>query len=245
MLYQTWLFLRTVLFYIGFWLITLVYGILSVPFLFMPRKSGQLFITYWNKIILAWLRFSCGIRYKIMGGADKAQGTYVVVANHQSSWETFFLQIQFYPLTTVLKKQLLNIPFFGWGLRIMEPIAIDRSSPAQALKQVKRMGIERLNSGRNLLIFPEGTRTPVEKLAPFKRSAADIAKAAGVPMIAVAHDAGHYWRNKKFIKYPGTIHVTISEPIHVDDKDTKTVMADIQNWVNEQINSTPIDQKAA
>ena len=245
MLNQTWLFIRTVLFYTGGWLITIVYGIVSIPFFFLPKKIGHPFITFWNQIILSWLAISCGIRHEISGLENKIEGPCVVVANHQSAWETFFIQITFFPLTTVLKKQLLNIPFFGWGLRVMDPIAIDRSSPSQALKQVKRVGVERLQSGKNLLIFPEGTRTPIVKLAPFKRSAADIAKAAGVPIIAVAHDSGHYWRLKKFIKHPGTIKVTISKPIYLEDKDTKTVMADIQQWVDDQINTKTTQEHTA
>lgn len=228
---------RACIFYLGYSLLTAIYGVCSVVLLLLPRTIGRAAIISWIVTVLAWLRLCCGVRYQVIGDAHKSQKPYVLVSNHQSTLETFFLQKEFFPLVTVLKKQLLSIPFFGWGLRLMEPIAIDRASPAQALKQVKKMGVQRLNNNRNLLIFPEGTRMPVGQLGSFKRSAVDIAKAAGVPIIPVAHDSGRFWLNKKFIKKPGLVKVIVGEPIDPKSKDSKELMADIQAWMEQQLNA--------
>jgi len=167
----------------------------------------------------------------VSGDKNKIPQPCVVIANHQRPWETIFLQLQFYPLTTVLKRELLRIPFFGWGLRILEPIAIDRSNPVQALKQIKRVGVERLMSGQSVLIFPEGTRQPPEQLGTFARSGADIAKSANVPIVVVAHNAGEHWANKQILKTPGTINIAVSGALYVEGQNTKQVMQDIRAWV--------------
>jgi len=222
---------RSSIFYCGYFLSLMIFGVLGLPFLLLPRALGSRFIVLWNRFALLWLQWTCGIRYEVYGELDILSAPCVVISNHQSPWETIFLQLHAYPLTTVLKKELLRIPFFGWGLRLLNPIAIDRANPMQALKQIKRVGVERLKEGHSVLIFPEGTRQPADQLGAFARSGADIAKAAGVPVITIAHDAGHYWLNKQFLKHAGTIRVTVGTPIDVTDQNTKAVMEDIRTWM--------------
>ena len=229
--------MRACVFYLGYSLLTAVYGICSVILLLLPRVIGRWAIISWIVAVLGWLRLCCGVRYQVLGDAHKSSKPYVLVSNHQSPLETFFLQKEFFPLVTVLKKQLLSIPFFGWGLRLMEPIAIDRSTPTQALKQVKKMGVQRLQNDSNLLIFPEGTRMPVGQLGTFKRSAVDIAKAANVPIIPLFHNSGEFWLNKKFIKKPGVAKVIVGNPIDPQNKDSKEIMAEIQAWMEQQLNA--------
>lgn len=182
-----------------------------------------------------WLRVCCGVRIKLHGDFDKLPRPAVIVSNHQSSLETFILQRYFDPLTTILKKELLRIPFFGWGLKSLNPIAIDRSQPAQALKLIRKEGLAHLSACHNVLIFPEGTRKPVGELGDYKRSAADLAKAAKVPIIPIAHNCGENWINKRFIKYPGTVNVFVGAPILLTNTDTKEVMQTIQEWTKKQI----------
>jgi len=228
-------YLRSIVFYVGYIISLFIIGLISLPLLLLPTKIAAPVILLWNRFVLFWLRICCGIRYQVNGDLSTIPRPCVVVANHQSPWETIFLQLHFYPLTTVLKRELLRIPFFGWGMRILRPIAIDRSNPMQALKQIKRVGIERLSEGQSVLIFPEGTRQPVNKLGSFARSGADIAKSADMPIVAIAHNAGQYWANKKIAKTPGTVTVYISDVITVDDKNTKEIMQDIQQWIEEKL----------
>jgi 1-acyl-sn-glycerol-3-phosphate acyltransferase len=146
-------------------------------------------------------------------------------------------------VSTILKKELLRIPFFGWGLASLRPIAIDRSSPIQALKDVKNKGIERIKEGNNLLIFPEGTRTPLGQVGNYARSGADIAVTAGVPVVAVAHNAAECWPHKHFLKYPGTISVVISEPIETAGRDRKELTEEVKSWIEGEIAKMPVARK--
>jgi 1-acyl-sn-glycerol-3-phosphate acyltransferase len=228
-------YLRSLVFYAGYIISLFIIGLISLPLLLLPTTIAAPIILLWNRFVLFWLGVCCGIRYQVKGDLRAIPRPCVVVANHQSPWETIFLQLHFYPLTTVLKRELLRIPFFGWGMRILRPIAIDRSNPMQALKQIKRVGIERLREGQSVLIFPEGTRQPVNKLGNFARSGADIAKSANMPIVVIAHDAGHYWANKKIAKTPGTVTVYVSDVITTDDKNTKEVMQNIQQWIETKI----------
>jgi 1-acyl-sn-glycerol-3-phosphate acyltransferase len=227
--------LRSAIFQLGLIVSLIIVGALSLPLLLLPTKIAAPIILLWNRFILFWLSLCCGIRHEIKGNLEAIPTPCVVIANHQSPWETIFLQLHFYPLTTVLKRELLTIPFFGWGMRVLRPIAIDRSNPMQALKQIKRVGVERLQSNQNVLIFPEGTRQPADQLGNFARSGADIAKAAGVPIIIVVHNAGYHWVDKQILKAPGLVKLVISKPIDVADKNTKAVMQEIKQWMEGEL----------
>jgi 1-acyl-sn-glycerol-3-phosphate acyltransferase len=230
------LYFRSLLFSIGYNLTSIVIGFISVIIWpIMPYAWRWRIVTCWNRFVMFWLRVCCNIRYEIIGHKHADQFPCVVMAKHQSTWETMFLQFYFGPVSTILKKELFRIPFFGWALASLRPIAIDRSSPVQALKEIKRMGMKRLQQGNNLLIYPEGTRTPYGQVGNYARSGADIAITAGVPVIAVAHNGGKFWPHKQFIKYPGTIKVVISEPFNTEGRDRKELTEEIKNWIEGEI----------
>jgi 1-acyl-sn-glycerol-3-phosphate acyltransferase len=188
---------------------------------------------------MLWLYVCCNIKFNISGQRHQQAYPCVVLAKHQSTWETMFLQYYFGPVSTILKQELLRIPFFGWGLASLKPIAIDRSNPIQALKDVKSKGLERLQEGNNLLIFPEGTRTRLGSVGNYARSGADIAIAANVPIVAVAHNAAQCWPHKHFLKYPGTISVVISEPIATAGRERKELTEAVKAWIEAEIAKMP------
>ncbi len=232
--------LRSFIFAIGYNVTSALAGLIAViiwPIL--PYSWRWRIVTCWNRFVMFWIRICCGVRFEVSGQKHVDKFPCVVMAKHQSTWETMFLQYYFGPCSTILKKELLRIPFFGWGLASLRPIAIDRRSPMQALKDVKSKGIERLQQGNNFLIFPEGTRTPVGQVGNYARSGADIAISAGVPIIAVAHNAGECWPHKHFIKYPGTIRVVISEPFATAGKDRKELTEEVKNWIEGEIAKMP------
>ncbi len=235
-MYKAWLFLRSTLFYMGIVPVAIAIGLLSPLLLLIPLKAASAIILCWNRFALWWLKVCCGLSYEVTSHLGESTKPWVVVCNHQCFWETIFLQLAFYPLATVLKKELLRIPFFGWGLNVLRPIAIDRSTPLQALKQVKTKGIERLKEGHNVLVFPEGTRMAYGELGDYKRSGADIAVQANVCIVPVAHNAAKFWPNKRYIKFPGTIQVVIGAPIDMSGKNTKVAMQEVQAWAKEQTN---------
>jgi 1-acyl-sn-glycerol-3-phosphate acyltransferase len=238
------LYFRSFMFSIGHSLTGILAGLIAViiwPIL--PYKWRWPIVTSWNRFVMFWLRICCGIRFNIIGSRQPELYPCVILAKHQSTWETMFLQYYFGPVCIILKKELLRIPFFGWGLASIRSIAIDRSNPIQALKDVKTKGIERLKENINVLVFPEGTRIPLGEVGNYARSGADIAASAGVPIVAVAHNAAQCWPHKQFLKYPGTITVVISEPIDTQGKDRKELTETVKQWIENEITKMPPARK--
>jgi 1-acyl-sn-glycerol-3-phosphate acyltransferase len=178
------------------------------------------------------VRIICGVKYKVQGLEHLPEDACIFAAKHQSAWETYFFQILFKrPLSTILKRELLRVPFFGWSLALMKPIAIDRSSPREALKQVFEKGKRRINDGISILIFPEGTRFEPGKSGKYARSAAAIAEATQVPLIPIAHNAGECWSPKSWIIKPGCISVIIGEPIKPEGITSKELTLQLEQVI--------------
>ncbi|MFT5032492.1 MAG: 1-acyl-sn-glycerol-3-phosphate acyltransferase [Bacteroidia bacterium] len=240
---KSWRFARTILFYIGYIVLTGWFTVTGLLFFsFFPLSIRGRYLIVWNRWILVWLRFSCGVRYRVVGNIP--DGHYVVMSKHQSQWETFYLQHAFFPVGVVLKRELLNMPFFGWALRLMEPIAIDRSNPKAALRYILNEGVLRLQQGKRVLIFPEGTRTAPGQKGNYARSGANIAINGGASIVPVAHNAGECWQAHKFIKKPGLITVVIGAPIPADNTDSRRLTAQVEQWIEaEQAKLSPSGNK--
>lgn len=229
--------LRAVFYYIGFYSLTVVHASLSLlvsPVLDFRKRFK--FVTLINYFYIFWLKVCCGVKVRVTGRENLPQdGGYVVVANHSSEWETLFLQTLVRPQCTVLKKELLKIPFFGWALGLLKPIAIDRSQRRGALKQLLTEGKSRLEEDIPVIIFPQGTRVPVGKMGKFNKGGAMLALSAGVPVIPLIHDAGHYWPGKQFAKTPGTVQVHVGEPIPVEGRTVDEIHEDMVNWLEQHM----------
>jgi 1-acyl-sn-glycerol-3-phosphate acyltransferase len=243
-LYRSLLTIRTVVFNTGYYGSGILFGTISLMLWpLLPYSVRWRFVTQWNRFVMFWLRFICRININVVGARHPELQPYVVMAKHQSTWETLFLQYYFAPISTILKKELLRIPFFGWGLASLRPIAIDRSNPIQALKDVKIKGIDRLQQGINVLIFPEGTRIPLGKMGSYARSGADMAVAAGRHIVPIAHNGAECWPHKHFLKYPGTITVIIGEPISTEGRNRKDLTDEVKTWIEDQIGKMPPARK--
>lgn len=212
-----WLaYLRTFVFYAFFYgPFTILWASFCALFAYLlPYRMRYHFVVgTWAKLTVFASRWILGIKYRITGLEHLDGNAGVVVSNHQSAWETFFLQRLFRPQTQVIKRSLLKIPFFGWTFSMLRPIAIDRADRVGAMNQILEQGIPRLNDGIFVLIFPEGTRAEPHKVRNFQQGGARLAKEAAVPLIPVTHNSGDYWLNKRFVKLPGTIDVIIHPPI--------------------------------
>lgn len=227
-------YLRSAIFYLFYPPFTILYCSLALPFVvFMPLEKRMIALLSWNKIILWWLRVCCNIDVIVTGSLPK--NNFVAVAKHQSQWETYFLQLHLAPSAIVLKKELLRLPFFGWVLALTAPIAIDRSNPRAAIKEIMSQGLAYLDQGLNVLIFPEGTRTAVGQRGRYARSGAEMAIKSGVPLVPIAHNAGYYWINKHFVKLPGTITVVIGEAIDPEGYNSKELCNITEEWIEENV----------
>jgi len=228
--------LRTVLFYCGYVPTIITFSLLGCTLgLVIPYRPRQTFITTANAIVLWWLKLSCGIKVNVEGLDNIPEQAFVALSKHQSGWETFYLQRTLRPVSTILKKELLKVPFFGWGLAMTRPIAIDRSNPKQALREVLSQGKQRLEEGNNILVFPEGTRMDYGEIGNYSRSGASLAINSGAAILPIAHNAGSCWPAHRFIKHPGTIHVVIGKPIDSTGRKSKELTEEVKGWIETTI----------
>jgi len=154
----------------------------------------------------------------------------IFAANHQGVWESFFLQTINIPTSSIIKRELLLIPFFGWALACLKPIHLRRSNKFKSLKTVINKGSKKLSNNTSLIIFPEGTRSlPQNGLMKFSSSCGVLSIKNSVPVIPICHNSGLYWKNKKFNKVPGIIKVRIGPPIYGENP--KSIAKDVKNWI--------------
>lgn len=228
------MYLRTILFYLGEALSTIPFFIISMVGLFLPPKQRSRLIACWAIFVVWWLRITCGVKHEIEGVGNIPEWPCVFACAHQSTWEAVATQTFLPPLAWVLKKELLKIPFFGWGLWATRPISIDRSDRKNALDQVVEQGIQKIKEGRHVLIFPEGTRSPYGQVGRYKKGAAKLARAANVPIVPIAHDAGRYWSSTSWWIKPGTIRCIIGEEISTLGKTDAEITSEVESWIKAQ-----------
>jgi len=225
--------IRSLIYYLVFYPFTIVYSSFCILVgRFLSFETRFKVFTVINYSYVWWLRICCGVRIEVTGldnlPKDKA---YVLVANHQSEFETIFLLTMIRPQCIVLKKELLRIPFFGWALGMLEPIALDRSQRRGALKQLLAQGKARLKAGRPVVIFPQGTRVPVGEPGRFNKGGTMLAASAGVAVVPLAHNAGTCWPGKGFIKYPGVVKVEIGKPVETQGQTVDQVHEEAIGWL--------------
>ena len=230
-------FCRACVFYLGFYLFTIVFVSTGVIlFGLAPYRIRGRYMVTWNFCMTHWLRLTCGVKFRVLGRDNlPPKKPYVIVANHQSPWETYFLQYDLFPVCFVLKRELLRIPFFGWGLKMVKSIGIDRGNPRQAMRQTQEQGLERLREGINIVIFPEGTRKPPGEPGKFARGGANLAVAGKVPLVPIALNAGEYWPAHKFLKQPGTITVSIGPALTSNNGDSRELNQRAETWVAQEL----------
>jgi 1-acyl-sn-glycerol-3-phosphate acyltransferase len=226
--------LRSLLFTAALLVITPPYALLALATFPLPPLVRYRVISGWSRTALFLARRLLGIDWKVEGHENLPACPAVILSQHQSAWETIAFQCIFPPQVYILKRELLWIPFFGWGLALMSPIAIDRSRGFAALRNIARRGRERLEQGFWVVIFPEGTRVAPGERRAYHLGGAWLAAASGAPIVPVAHNAGRVWPRNAFIKRPGTVTVRIGPPIESRDRDPKMLNALAETWIEEQ-----------
>ena len=196
-------------------------------------------ISSWSHLTIAMARIICGIRYQIKGLDNLPSKPCIVLSKHQSAWETLAFQVIFPPQVWVLKRELLRIPFFGWGLAMLNPIAIDRGSGVGALNQILEQGKDRLGRGFWVVVFPEGTRIPPGSTGKYQIGGAWLAAGSGTPVIPVAHNAGELWPKNSFLKYPGLVTVSIGKPIDPIGLSAQELNQRVESWIENEMQTLP------
>ena len=226
--------LRSALFWLALILITPPYFVLALASAALPRLMRYRVISGWSRLVVRLLRALCGVRWKVEGREHLPRRPAVILAKHQSAWETLGFQAIFPPQVHVLKRELLWIPFFGWGLALMSPIAIDRARGMAALRRIARRGKQRLEQGFWVVVFPEGTRVRPGERRHYQTGGAWLAVHAGAPVVPVAHNAGRVWPRNSFLKRPGLITVRIGPPIETAGRKPEAVNAQAEEWIETQ-----------
>jgi 1-acyl-sn-glycerol-3-phosphate acyltransferase len=212
---------------------------LAVALFLRPHYRYHLFVR-WSFFIIWWARVTCGIRWVVEGEDHIPRQPCIIMCKHQSAWETLAMQFWFTPQTWVLKKELTRIPFIGWALSLLSPIAIDRSARKRAMEQMLEQGMQRLQDGYWVIVFPEGTRVPAGTTGRYQRGGAVLASEANRPILPIAHNAGEFWPRNSFLKYPGTVHVRMGPVIEPAGRDPELVLAEVKAWI--EVNTRAISE---
>lgn len=223
--------IRASLFALLLVVLTPFFAVLGSLTFFLPPQVRYRIITSWTHIVLWFVWHLLGIRFRVVGKENLPSQPVVILSKHQSAWETMGLQKIFPKLTFVLKKELLKVPFFGWGLAQLEMIAIDRAAGKDALEQVVEQGRQRLKDGYSVVVFPEGTRVPVGQTKRYKLGGAWLATHTGTPVLPIAHNAGEFWQRNAFLKKPGEIIVSIGPVIETKGREPDEVNRLAEAWI--------------
>jgi 1-acyl-sn-glycerol-3-phosphate acyltransferase len=228
-------FVRSLIFLLLQILITPLFTLLALlSFPFHPITRYRI-ISGWAFTVMWLLHVLCGIRMEVRGAENIPKQPCVVLCKHQSAWETIALQKVFPPQVWVLKRELLWLPFFGWGLAMTSPIAIKRSEGREAIKQLLKQGKERLELGFCVVIFPEGTRIPYGQRGKYKIGGAMLGAHCGAPVVPVAHNAGKLWGKNSFLKYPGVITMSIGTPIATAGLKADEINQHAEEWIEAEV----------
>jgi 1-acyl-sn-glycerol-3-phosphate acyltransferase len=204
---------RSILFNLLFYLNLVVLLIAAIPTVLLPQRAIIEMAKLWGRTSLWLLRVVCGVTVEFRGLANVPKGPLIVAAKHQSTWETFALLSLFEHPTFIVKRELMWIPLFGWFMWKGRMIAVDRGSGSQALAAMTTRAREVIRGGRQLIIFPEGTRRPAGAEPRYKFGVAHLYDVIGVPCVPVALNSGLFWRRRSFLRLPGTILVEFLDPI--------------------------------
>ncbi len=228
-------FLRSLLFLLGAVPITTAFGIL-VPVSGLLGHGAALWTAReWARWVLKWAEWSCGIRYEVRGWENVPKTPAVIMAKHQSAWETLFIEATFPYQCWIIKRELLWLPFVGWGLWAVKSIAIDRKSGVAAREQIVQQGMRRIAEGLWVTIFPEGTRVAVGKRGRYGIGGGTLATRTGTPILPIAHNAGEFWGRYAFRKNAGTVQVVIGPVIETRGRDPVSVTREVEEWIEGQM----------
>lgn len=224
--------IRTVIFFIVWAICSVIYCSLIILALLLPYKYRHRFACGWASLSIYLAKIICKLNWQVSGAENLPQGDKagILAVNHQSTWETLFMPHILPKQIWVLKRELLFVPFFGWAMATLRPIAINRKSGRKAMAQVAILGKKKINSGYSLVIFPEGHRYPYDYPLKFKSGASYLANVMKMPVIPIAHNAGMFWARGGWIK-SGTIKIRIGKEISSAGKSIDELNTELENWV--------------
>lgn len=237
--------LRSALFLLGAVIVTSVFGVVVPACGLFSYRAALYTARLWARLVLKWVAFSCGIRCEVHGLENVPAEPAVIMAKHQSAWETLFIEATFPYQCWIIKRELLWLPFVGWGLAAVRSIAIDRKSGVSAREQIVEQGARRIRQGLWVSIFPEGTRVAVGKRGRYGIGGATLATRTGTPIMPLAHNAGEFWGRYAFRKHAGTVQVVIGPAIQTAGRDAVSVTREVEAWIEGEMQKLNPERYAA
>ena len=230
------LFLRSLVFFLVVLIVTPVWACVCFIFAPLPYNQRYYVTSRWNVFIIWLAKALCGIRHQIKGYENLPDAPVILLSKHQSAWETIFLLCNMpRPLVYVFKKELIQVPFFGWALGLLRMIPIDRSKGKDAFAQVVVHGRKRLAGGQWIIMFPEGTRIPVGQKGKYKGGGARLAVETNTVVVPIALNSGECWPKNSFVKKPGLVPVSIGKPISPEGLNPVELMQKVENWIESEM----------
>lgn len=223
----------------AYWLVLCLSTVLFASMLLLsfalPFRMRYVYAKAWGFSNLLALKYICKLNYRLEGAGNLPKEPVIVFAKHQSVYEIIVMLTLFGPLAWVAKRELLLLPFFGWAFMLSRPIVINRKAGTRAVDQLVRQGSRSLTEGRSVMIFPEGTRTAPGAKLNYRIGGAILAEKSGYPVLPVAHNAGEYWSRNSFIKWPGTVTLSIGPLIRTGGKNAEQILAEAQTWIETEM----------
>lgn len=236
------LLLRSLLFYLGLFISTLIYTPICLLIYPLPFPLRFYIVTRWTVFNLWWLKITCRLTHRVTGTGNIPPGPAIIMCKHQSAWETLALQLIFPAQVWILKRELLRIPVYGWGLASMQPIAIDRGSNIKSVRRVVDQGYQRLREGLWIVVFPEGTRLAPGMRKKYFPGGGLLAEKSGYPVVPVVHNSGYFWPRNSIIKKPGTIDMVIGPPIESKGKTAQQITNEVETWIESTVEKLPVPE---
>lgn len=230
------LFLRSLLFTVLMAIATVIWSFVCIICGLFSYRTRYYITSRWNAFVIWCAKNICGIHYQVKGLDNLPDGPAILLSKHQSAWETIsYLLIMPRPLVFVFKKELMYIPFFGWGIALLRMIPIDRKQGKDAFNQVIKHSKDRLAQGLWIIMFPEGTRVPVGERIKYKHGGAKLAVETHTPVVPIAMNSGEFWPKHGFIKKPGTITVSIGKPISSEGLTAAELNQKVEDWIESEM----------
>ena len=227
--------LRSIIFTFMVFFSATVFSLLVIAARVFGYHAAFRVVVIWAKLVIWMGALLCGLSYAVVGRENLPAGSAVVLMKHSSAYETIVQIVVFPPQCWVLKRELLLVPFFGWGLAACQPIAVNRGAGRNAVNQVIRAGKKRLAQGRWVIIFPEGTRMPAGETRRYGVSGVLLAQAASKLIVPVAHNAGDFWPRRGWLKHTGTVRFAIGPPVDPAGREPREVNKEVQAWIEAKV----------
>lgn len=217
-------------------IVTPLFAIGGCATFWLPARTRNLYYAKYTGLFVWLAKTLCGIRYEVRGWENVPKHACVVLSKHSSTWETLALETWFAPGSFVAKKELLWVPFFGWGFALSSPITIDRKAGGKAMEKMIEQGKERLLKRKfNIVVFPEGTRIKAGLRGKYKTGGTRLAIGCNATIVPVAHNAGYCWPRHPWVKHAGLVTMSILPPIEAKGRDMAELNQEIERVIEDEV----------